>query len=1118
MTKSFKILFLFTIFSLSFFAFGKTTYALYVNPNVIPYGVPKNIDISLDNPGIPQDAYDANVTFTGCLWPGGTGSNFTMNSADTECGFGWNTVYADYYFFYGGYPFGPYQEQGSVHFDGPPPDYTVVSTGGNNQNSAGGIQTIPIGYALTAIGYGSDDRDCTIGIQTAPLNPDGTINFAAKDGSWRFTGCVDGGASRAPKWLGAPAGHIAQGWTWGADTDGGSGNYPPYNDGSPANECMYQEYAPLSDVNNRSGWGAQYDGTCSEEGYSLSGLKAVARAPLGRVIVDIYFDLDDDAMLDSLAMTTRVPPVAPPVAPPPPTNLSVSCPAGTSVASSWDLPAGYTQSYFRAGNGWNNWSADASQLDGMNGSTASFTSTPGGLYHIWVHTYGSGGTPSDYVEANISCALTDLKVDTTSGPVNGPVYVTLGTPVNLTWTSANTTYCTVTSNNPSVVWNGVRNTSGSEFSPPVTSDTTFTMTCFGPDGYHADSLEVYISGTSVDLQVNGNNGPAYTSSGGNVALSWTSVNNTSCTASGGGWSGAKPVAGGELSPAVVVTGTTFTLNCSGPTGPSSDSVVVYIAATPTVDIKANSSDGPVPVGYGGQVLLSWTSTNSFSCTASGGIGGSTWPSAIPTRSTSGSEYSPAITPSTVTFTLYCTGPAGTANDSVTVNVAGPPTVDFLRANGSDNPIFIVAGNTVTLSWNATNADSCTASSNPANWSGSKASAGSEASATLTSATTFTLTCTGPGGSASKSITVNMYAVPTVDLKINGSDGPVYVPYNSSVSLSWTSTDASWCTAGNAWGGTKSTSGFETSVPITSASNFSLTCVGPAGNTDPPDSVTVYVAPDSATFVSQSVPTTMFVGYSYSVSVTYKNTGTNSWTKCAPAYGLSSISGYGWGQPSPIPYDNGGNCTNNIRVTPLNNNWTYSFTVVAPSAGTYNFQWQSNHSGVLFGDQTPNVSVFIPVPVVGICGTANKNYPQGATSYGSDTYCSSGNPSASPAFPSPGATVSWTCLGTNGGANSALCSAYVPPNTAPLNIIKNINQGGTVSAADGHISCGVTCSYDYIIGSTVVLTATPSSALWRFTGWSGACTGTSPTCSLPIGSSAQTVTANFAARPFDYQEF
>src|SRR3989338_6807687 len=174
--------------------------------------------------------------------------------------------------------------------------------GVNNPSSAGEIQTIPEGYGLTAIGYGSDDHKCVIGIQTAPINADGSVDFRFADFTWRMTYCSagapDSGRSANIKYFNPVSGDIVTGWTWGADTSGGK----PGNNDSPPDECFYQEYINLQ----TKLIGYQYNGSCSSRGYNVPGeLKAVARAPSGRVITGIYFNLDDDAKPDFLAMTTR---------------------------------------------------------------------------------------------------------------------------------------------------------------------------------------------------------------------------------------------------------------------------------------------------------------------------------------------------------------------------------------------------------------------------------------------------------------------------------------------------------------------------------------------------------------------------------------------------------------------------------------------------------------------------------------------------------------------------------------------------------------------------------------------------------------------------------------------
>lgn len=82
-----------------------------------------------------------------------------------------------------------------------------------------------------------------------------------------------------------------------------------------------------------------------------------------------------------------------------------------------------------------------------------------------------------------------------------------------------------------------------------------------------------------------------------------------------------------------------------------------------------------------------------------------------------------------------------------------PTITLTAAPGE-----VTVGNRTTLTWTATDATSCLASSSPADaWSGSREVNGTFQSAAINSATTFSLQCTGDGGSSTKSVTVNTVA-------------------------------------------------------------------------------------------------------------------------------------------------------------------------------------------------------------------------------------------------------------------------------------------------------------------------------------------------------------------------
>jgi len=74
---------------------------------------------------------------------------------------------------------------------------------------------------------------------------------------------------------------------------------------------------------------------------------------------------------------------------------------------------------------------------------------------------------------------------------------------------------------------------------------------------------------------------------------------------------------------------------------------------------------------------------------------------------------------------------------------------------SASPTSVSSGGTALLIWSATNASSCTASGG---WSGDQPASGSVSTGALSGTTAYTLKCTGPGGSASRSVRVSVTTV------------------------------------------------------------------------------------------------------------------------------------------------------------------------------------------------------------------------------------------------------------------------------------------------------------------------------------------------------------------------
>ncbi|MEK7638435.1 MAG: PKD domain-containing protein [Patescibacteria group bacterium] len=124
------------------------------------------------------------------------------------------------------------------------------------------------------------------------------------------------------------------------------------------------------------------------------------------------------------------------------------------------------------------------------------------------------------------------------------------------------------------------------------------------------------------------------------------------------------------------------------------------------------------------------------------------------------------------------------------------------------------------------------------WNNNAPRNGSGAFGPVTSTVTYTLYCenyaNGTTNTVSDSVSVSTSGppAPVVDLRCNGSTGPCVVLSGTNVTLSWTTANATTCTASNGWTGAKGLSGSESRGPITVPVTYTLTCNGVS------DSVTV----------------------------------------------------------------------------------------------------------------------------------------------------------------------------------------------------------------------------------------------------------------------------------------
>jgi parallel beta-helix repeat protein len=221
--------------------------------------------------------------------------------------------------------------------------------------------------------------------------------------------------------------------------------------------------------------------------------------------------------------------------------------------------------------------------------------------------------------------------------------------------------------------------------------------------------------------------------------------------------------------------------------------------------------------------LTWSSTNATSCTASGGWSG--------VKATSGSE---AVTPtSTSTYTLDCTGAGGTVSKSTSVTVTNLPnstkfkTGDTVKTTSAVNIRDAANGNILgTQALNAT---------------GVILGGGAYTGGYHWWNVDYT---NAPDGWTAESFLVSYTAQPAVPtLSISAS--PSTITGGQSSTLTWSSTNATSCTASGGWSGTKAVSGTQIVSP-TINTTYTLTCTGTGGTATQGTSVTVTSNPPPTT--------------------------------------------------------------------------------------------------------------------------------------------------------------------------------------------------------------------------------------------------------------------------------
>jgi hypothetical protein len=150
--------------------------------------------------------------------------------------------------------------------------------------------------------------------------------------------------------------------------------------------------------------------------------------------------------------------------------------------------------------------------------------------------------------------------------------------------------------------------------------------------------------------------PTATTTGQVITLTWSvSDPSTSTCAASGAWSGTLATSGTQTVAAGEAGTSFYTLTCGAASGTTS-----VVVSTPPPSPSASLAFAPANINSAQTTVLSWSSANATSCTASGAWSGA--------KTTSGSV---SITPTATgdfTYSLACTGEGGTANASAALSV------------------------------------------------------------------------------------------------------------------------------------------------------------------------------------------------------------------------------------------------------------------------------------------------------------------------------------------------------------------------------------------------------------------------------------------------------------------
>ncbi len=216
----------------------------------------------------------------------------------------------------------------------------------------------------------------------------------------------------------------------------------------------------------------------------------------------------------------------------------------------------------------------------------------------------------------------------------------------------------------------------------------------------------------------------------------TNVGSGSCSGSYA-WSGGSVNTGYTYEVWTNVSGSRHSISTGSFTTPASCAPTATLSALPSTIDQGQSS------------TLTWGSVNATSCTAGGGFS---------TGGATSGNASTGVLAQTSIYQVTCDGLGGTSSPAFATVTVRIPTVSI-----GANPDRVLSGATTTVTWNATNVNSCTITRNNSAWQnltadGSRTVTGTTTD-TITTQTTYRITCANNAGASAAVATQVANVVP-----------------------------------------------------------------------------------------------------------------------------------------------------------------------------------------------------------------------------------------------------------------------------------------------------------------------------------------------------------------------